>query len=342
MKTKTLHTLLALIIVLVTTTKGFCADPPGVGIGTSNPTGALLHVANPPTVNMPSLRLDSIPNIPLSNLRYFLAVDTGGRIVGKIPADRDTLWKFLGGKPTETIIPWGYNTFGNTNVGPVKSFYRDDESMINIWAFNSIINVFSSGKNPQTRDLTVDFPVSFANDNIITSCISLNNYIYLLIHNTRSGVRTVARYNSNNISAGPTIITFSGTTILVNATSPTSTPQIIMSSDGTYFYFNHNAGNSVSGDNIIAKYSLSGTTLSYVSSITLSGANTHVGNFLVDPVKGVLTRSNTDNNARRFDLSGNALPFLNYLKGLYLLNNKNENFYGYYGGNLFYEILYVQ
>jgi hypothetical protein len=140
-------------------------------------------------------------------------------------------------------------------------------------------------------------------------------------------------------------MTFSGATLLINATSPTSTPQITMSSDGTYFYFNYNAGNNVSGDNIIAKYNLSGsgTNLSYVSSITLSGANTHVGNFLIDPIKGFFIVSNTDNNARRFDLLGNTIPFTNYIKASYLLNNKNENFYGgASGSSVFYEILNIQ
>jgi hypothetical protein len=115
--------------------------------------------------------------------------------------------------------------------------------------------------------------------------------------------------------------------------------------DVTYFYFNYNAGNNVSGDNIIAKYNLSGsgTNLSYVSSITLSGANTHVGNFLIDPIKGFFIVSNTDNNARRFDLLGNTIPFTNYIKASYLLNNKNENFYGgASGSSVFYEILNIQ
>lgn len=83
-----------------------------------------------------------------------------------------------------------------------------------------------------------------------------------------------------------TEITFSGATTLIDSNNST-----MMSSDGTNLYFTYNAGNS-SNRYILAKFSLSGTTATYVSSITLSDSPTSFNNYSVDSSGNIYTVEN--------------------------------------------------
>lgn len=113
---------------------------------------------------------------------------------------------------------------------------------------------------PQTRDLTSDW----ADADEPVSAVVLGQYLYLLLidNGTAPDTYRVYRYAVNNLAAGGTLMTFSGATQLT-----TTNDAIVMTSDGTSFYFTFNAGNSANSY-VLAKYSLSGTTLTYVSSIT--------------------------------------------------------------------------
>ncbi len=258
----------------------------------------------------------------------------------------DTLKKMFNqtSDQVKDMIPLGMNGFSNGSYPPVKSFFRDNDTVLVKYNGNiGILTVFLKNRNMQIKDLSIDFPRTTPNDNQISSIVCVNNFLYIIIYNIQTGVRKLARYTATNISTPPIIITFSGSVALVNGPVNSSTPEVVMSYDGTYFYFNHDCGNSAN-DNVIAKYSLSGTTLNYISSTTLVGGNTHTRTYLVHPTKGYITRSYTDLKLRKFDLSGiqtfTELPF----SGQFIMNQSNNAFYSFQsGGNsMFYEIFYIE
>jgi hypothetical protein len=113
---------------------------------------------------------------------------------------------------------------------------------------------------PQARNLALDF--TGADD--VNSIVLLGNYVYVLgtENSTIPDTKRVYRYLKSDLSAGGTLMTFAGPKILVQTDSP-----VQMTSNGTDFYFSYESGNSANSY-IIAKYTLSGTILTYVSSIT--------------------------------------------------------------------------
>lgn len=112
----------------------------------------------------------------------------------------------------------------------------------------------------EIRDTTADWASA---DNVISSVL-IGSYIYVLLQDTGAAPDEyrVYRYAVNNLAAGGTLMTFSGAVTLTATNN-----DVIMTSDGTNFYFTFEAGNSANSY-VLAKYSLSGTTLTYVSSIT--------------------------------------------------------------------------
>lgn len=148
----------------------------------------------------------------------------------------------------------------------------------------------------QTRAFTSDW----ATANTCHSAILLGSYLYLILREgagTPDGQR-VYRYTASNLAAGGTLMTFSGATTLVAADYA-----IVMSTDGTYFYFNFNAGNSAN-DYVIAKYSISGTTFTYVSSTTCGSTGSSFGAFHVRASDGHYLAQSTGRLYRRFNSSG--------------------------------------
>lgn len=305
----------------------------GVGINTSDPRSTL-HVNG-------TFRADSTK--PINNPKK-IAVLTDSNTLDYILTD--TLQKVINqhADQVKDIIPLGMNNFTSSSYPPVKSFYRDNDSvLVKYSASAGTLVILIKGKNPQVKDFLTDFPSVIANDNQISSAVYTKGFLYIMVHNIQTGVRKLARYNAYNIFSPPVIIGFGGSTVLVNGSTGSSTPEVVMSYDGTYFYFNHNCGNSTN-DNMIAKFTLSGTTLTYVSSITLSGGNTHTRTYIVHPIKGFITRSYTDLKLRKFDFSGNQtfteLPFA----GQFLMNQNNNGLYSFQSGgsSMFYEIFYVE
>lgn len=313
---------------------------PGVGVETNNPTGALLHIANPDSVAMPSLRLDSIPNISLSTLRYFLAVDTGGNIVGKISANKDSLWNILGGKPRiiPEMIPWGRNTyFGSGGGYPLTNYYRDNDSvLVATQRPNSgMLCVFIKNKNPKFRDITPDFLAASYNNIWVNSAVVLDGYLYLLGINNLSNTRKLLRYDLNNLTLAPIEVTFSGSRVLTN-----STGNISMGSDGIYFYFSHDCGANMSADNIIVKYSLLGTNLNYMSSTTLVGGLNHVDGLIIRPDKGFVIKKQFQ-PIKNFNFDGTSRGYSNSFAGNFFMND-HGNLYTGMTVESFYELFYIE
>ncbi len=152
---------------------------------------------------------------------------------------------------------------------------------------------------PQNRNLTSDW----ASAAEITSVVTLGIYLYVFVRDASNNYR-VYRYSVSNLSAGGTLMTISG-----QAFATTGGTAVMMTSNGTNFYFNYKGGNNAS-DRIISKYSLSGTTLTYVSDITC-GASSNVCNQLLyvdssDNIYGYYrsTDLSGDNKIRKYNSSG--------------------------------------
>jgi hypothetical protein len=156
-----------------------------------------------------------------------------------------------------------------------------------IFAFNSPTVA------PIRRTMTSDW----ADASAIRGYVVLGDYIYIHVRDASNNYR-VYRYLKSNIGAGGTLMTISGQSF---ATTGGATMR--MTSNGTDFFFNHKAGNSANVY-VISRYTLSGTTLTYVADITCgSTAGTHVG-FTVDVNLNVLGLSNVDGFIRKYNSSG--------------------------------------
>lgn len=175
------------------------------------------------------------------------------------------------------------------------SFYSDRPA---ICMFEGTTFYFADLDNHtlQSRLITSDW----ATANTITSAALVGSYLYVQFREgagTPDGQR-VYRYDASNIAAGGTQMTFAGATTMVSADV-----SIAMSYDGTYFYFNYNAGNSAN-DYVIAKYSLSGTTLTYVSSTTCGSTGNSMNAFHVRASDGHYLAQSSGRLYRRFNSSG--------------------------------------
>ena len=163
------------------------------------------------------------------------------------------------------------------------------------------------------------------------SQVIADGFYYAMMEDTATSPDTfrVYRYPISSITDAGTLMTFSGATVLAQ-----SDEQLQMAFDGTHFYFTHEAGNSANSY-VIAKYSLSGTVLTYVSSITLSDATSFNGGFAVDSTGRIYTSDSTANfkqysSTGTLELtSGEDSPFvaiINFKGEMYLGNTANDTY----------------
>ena len=96
-----------------------------------------------------------------------------------------------------------------------------------------------------------------------------------------------------------------------------------MTSNGADFFFTHNAGNS-NEDNIIAKYSVSGTTFNYILSSTIGSSGDFARSVLVDIDGNYYALSiSTPKYLKKFSPIGTLLR-TNKTNAQYLLNWANQ------------------
>lgn len=113
----------------------------------------------------------------------------------------------------------------------------------------------------------IDTLDTWADVNSISNGVVIKgNYLYILLEDSLAGLDEwrLYRYDLTDLSTPATQMTFSGSTVL----EPTES-QMKMFFNGTYFYFTHEAGNSAF-EYVIARFTFSGTVLTYDSSITFS------------------------------------------------------------------------
>lgn len=176
--------------------------------------------------------------------------------------------------------------------------------------------VLLDSETKQQRDVTSDWAAA---DGIFCAVVK-GSYLYVLLTDnaTTPNTQRVYRYLLSNIGAGGTLMTFSGSFVLA-----TSDANQMMTTDGTYFYFNFKAGNS-SNDYDIAKYSLSGTAFTYVSTTSL-GASANVcrlfhvrasdGHYLTKSTTEVYRRYNSSGTLQVTSANGSGDTYFHYICG---------------------------
>ncbi len=177
------------------------------------------------------------------------------------------------------------------------------------------IELIHESNIPQLRDLTADW--ADADDPV--SSVIIGQYLYVLVldNGTSPDTYRVYRYAVNNLAAGGTLMTFAGATTLT-----TTNDAILMTSDGTNFYFSFNAGNSANSY-VLAKYTLSGTTLTYVSSITCG--STAITSFMVNASGNIYTKSS--DVITKFNSSGVSQYSTTLLSNTFNIFNVLDNYY---------------
>ena len=126
--------------------------------------------------------------------------------------------------------------------------------------------------------------------------VLIGDYLYAFYLNSGTTQARVYRYDASNLAAGGTLMTISGQSFV-----GTGGLNVWMTSDGTHFYFTYKAGNSANSY-VLSKYSLSGTTLTYVSDITCGTAV--ASNAFVVNTNGIYIFTDSDAKIRKYNTSG--------------------------------------
>lgn len=168
----------------------------------------------------------------------------------------------------------------------LANLYTDNVSYI--CKSTTILKVAGESYRPQTHDVTIDW----ASAQTIFCAVIIGSYLYVLMYDASTNQR-VYRYDPTNLAAGGTLMTFSGGSL-------GTTNGALMTSDGTNFYFSADGGNSAN-TYVLAKYTLSGTTFTYVSSITCG--STAFNRYWVK-ASGDIYAATTDGFLHKYNSSG--------------------------------------
>jgi len=226
-----------------------------------------------------------------------------------------------GGKP----ITFSLTDTVTATSNPLSG-YSDAEAVV--YSNGSTIYMQDAIGYTQSRDTSTDW----ASSTTVVSYVLLNAYAYVLL--SSGAALRVYRYNRNDLSAGGTLVTFSGATLTYGA-------NVVMTSNGVQFFFNYNVGQSANSYSI-AKLTISGTTLTYISATSAgSTANQFSGAFAVDSVTnyygtnaGVIYQY--DNTGTLQVTSGSTLATISRLF------NWDNTLYGCDSAGQFFNKLYMQ
>lgn len=148
--------------------------------------------------------------------------------------------------------------------------------------------------------LSANITTAWADADNYNGIVVLGDYIYVMMQDVGPvpDVHRVYRYLKSDLTS-VSQITFAGQSL----TDITAT-NMMMTSDGTNIYINYQAGNSADA-NVVSKYSISGTTFTYVSSVTCGSTASNLSRFQVRASDGhIIGIDNGDIKIRRFNTSG--------------------------------------
>ena len=219
------------------------------------------------------------------------------------------------GKPISFSSTWTGSGHQQGYVDQEAILYSNNGSQI---SFQSPINGI------QYRNTTSDWASSAG----VQGYVLMGDYLYLLLAKGGSPLeQRLYRYDASDLSLGGTLMTISGQAFGIAGSFQ-------MTSDGVYFYFSSDAG-TTANDYEIAKYSLSGTTLTYVSTTTCGSTPTQFASFTVDSsgqyigydTQVLYVFDNTGTLTDTIPLTGGSAStsFLNWKNTIYF-KNANQDF----------------
>lgn len=204
-----------------------------------------------------------------------------------------------GNRDKPRMLGYGGGVGNGARVVPINTYQDCD---VRVMCSTSELFVELVGQNLQYRQMSLDWNTELSTP---SSVIVVDSFLYVLVKSTTVFPYEwrVYRYDLGDIATGGTMMTFVGGTTLVSSSN-----DLVMTASGNgLFYFNYNAGNSTS-DFVIAKYSVSGTSLVYLAS-TSFGSTIDSFNRIVVDVSGNLygvSAAGTD-VVRKFNSAGTLL-----------------------------------
>ena len=202
------------------------------------------------------------------------------------------------------------------------SIFQDDAAKMAATEGSTTIAVDITGQSIQRYDMTNHW----ASANLVSGIVLLGSYIYVLLVDTdpATDVRRVYRLNKSDITTASQI-TFSGQSL----TDTNST--VRMTSDGTDLYFTYDSGNSAN-DYAIAKFTVSGTTFTYDSTITCGSTANLFDAFAVTAAGNIYAYDVTARIMYKYNSSGTLQDTGDAYKNLGTgslqgLLNWNDNFF---------------
>lgn len=174
-----------------------------------------------------------------------------------------------------------------------RPFYTDDADKTSDLGTISILRIFRSGDDYETRTVTSDW----ASASHIEGVVILGAYVYILLRNGGGTERRVYRYDVTDLSSG-------GTQMTAAFFDSTSTTGARMTSDGTDLFISHDAGRDASNDYEIARITISGTTLSVAETIVCGSTAGYFDSFAVTSDSIYAWDSAAGNILRKYNRSG--------------------------------------
>jgi hypothetical protein len=225
-----------------------------------------------------------------------------------------------------SIVVSFYSPFrdSDTNTAVVTD---DDDYLPSFSNGSTTIELLGGPSRYQRRNTTSDWAAA----DQPWSTVKVGPYLYVLLQDTGATPDEwrIYRYDKDNLAGGGTLMTFSGT-------SPdlTTDRTLRLTSDGTFFYLNYDGGNSANAY-VIAKYSLSGTSFVYDSSITCGSATLGFNTtFQVLSDRSIYTLDQTNDNISKFDRTG-TLVYTDtagtLITALETLSNIEDTLFAYHG-----------
>lgn len=175
------------------------------------------------------------------------------------------------------------------------------------------VNFFDmrSGGDTEQRDLTTDD----ATTTRIVGLVKIGSYVYALCSNgTSDPYLKIWRFAANNLAGGGTLMTFSGTNIGGDATA---SAECGLYTDGTNLYVSDTGGDTASTLHVFRKYSISGTTLTFVSDITCGSSSSYFGAASIDSSGNFYGNEQAAATFRRYNSSGALQATASYTLGYY-------------------------